>query len=219
MDIGAPDRGQRTTDNDTLTYSLDATGAESFDIDASSGQLRTKVALDHEDQSPATAVTASVRDSKDDNGDADEVTDDTITVTILVADLNEAPVFTPIEPNLRTTWTRTRSRARTSATRWRPSDDDGDTLTYSLDVSSRATFDIVSTTGQLQTKAALDYENGTSTAIPSPSPPRTRPARTTPSRSPSRSTTSMKRGRSRLSTTQPIEDRPAHRDWCTIPTT
>ena len=40
-------------------------------------------------------------------------------------------------------------------------DDDNDTLTYSLDVTSLATFDIVATTGQLQTKAALDYETGT----------------------------------------------------------
>ena len=42
-------------------------------------------------------------------------------------------------------------------------DPDNDTLTYSLDLTSRATFDIVATTGQLQTKAALDYETGTRT--------------------------------------------------------
>ena len=35
----------------------------------------------------------SVSDSKDANGDVDEVTDDMITVTILVADLNEDPEF------------------------------------------------------------------------------------------------------------------------------
>ena len=85
------------TENDTLTYSLDATGAASFDIDESSGQLRTKAALDHETRSSYT-VTVSVSDSLDSNGDADEATDDTIRVTILVADVNEAPVFTPIEP-------------------------------------------------------------------------------------------------------------------------
>ena len=42
-------------------------------------------------------------------------------------------------------------------------DPENDTLTYSLDVTSRATFNIVATTGQLQTKAALDYETGTHT--------------------------------------------------------
>ena len=43
-------------------------------------------------------------------------------------------------------------------------DPNDDTLTYSLDDTSRATFNIVATTGQLQTKAALDYETGTSPA-------------------------------------------------------
>ena len=40
-------------------------------------------------------------------------------------------------------------------------DPEDDTLTYSLDVTSRATFDIVATSGQLRTKAALDFETGT----------------------------------------------------------
>ena len=44
-------------------------------------------------------------------------------------------------------------------------DDDNDTLTYSLDDTGRATFDIVATTGQLQTKAALDYETGPNSYI------------------------------------------------------
>ena len=37
-------------------------------------------------------------------------------------------------------------------------DPDNDTLTYSLDAPSRASFDIVDTTGQLRTKANLDHE-------------------------------------------------------------
>ena len=37
-------------------------------------------------------------------------------------------------------------------------DPEGDTLTYSLDVDGAASFDIVATTGQLRTKAALDFE-------------------------------------------------------------
>ena len=146
------------TENDTLTYSLDATGTESFDIDASSGQLQTKVALDFEDKSSYT-VTVSVRDSKNDNGDADEVTDDTITVTIRVADLNEDPEFPISETGMRSVDENTIAGENIGAP-VAAADDDDDTLTYSLDVSSRATFDIVATTGQLQTKAALDYETG-----------------------------------------------------------
>ena len=38
-------------------------------------------------------------------------------------------------------------------------DDDNDTLTYSLDEDDSASFDIVATSGQLQTKGALDFED------------------------------------------------------------
>ena len=143
-------------DNDPLTYSLDATGAESFDIDASSGQLRTKADLDFEDQLRYT-VTVSVRDSKDANGGADEVMDDTITVTILVTDLNEAPVFTPIETGMRSVDENTVA-GRNIGAPVAATDDDNDTLTYSMDAADAESFDIVATTGQLQTKAALNYE-------------------------------------------------------------
>ena len=158
VDIGDP-VAATDTENDTLTYSLDTTSAASFDIISTTGQLQTKADLDFEDKSSYT-VTVSVRDSKDGNGDVDEVTDDTITVTILVADLNEAPVLTPIEPDLHDVDENTVAGENIGAP-VAATDDDNDTLTYSLDVTSLATFDIVATTGQLQTKAALDYETGT----------------------------------------------------------
>ena len=134
-------------DSDTLTYSLDATSAASFDIDAD-GQLQTKADLDYETKRSYT-VTVSVSDSKDDNSDADEVTDDTITPTILVANRNEAPVFTTsdlhhVDEN---TPAGENIGAPVAAT-----DDDSDTLTYSLDLTSRATFKIVANTAS-QTKA------------------------------------------------------------------
>ena len=48
MDIGRP-VSATDADNDALTYSLDdSTDADSFSIDASSGQLRTRAALDYE---------------------------------------------------------------------------------------------------------------------------------------------------------------------------
>ena len=77
---------------DTLTYSLDATSAVVFDIDTSSGQLQTKSALDKETKASYT-VTVSVRDSKNEAGTADTVTDATITVNITVTDANDAPEF------------------------------------------------------------------------------------------------------------------------------
>ena len=77
----------------TLTYTLSGTDAGHFDIVTTSGQLQTKEELDLEG-TPSYRVTVSVRDSKDDSGDADTATDDTITVTITVTGEDDAPTIT-----------------------------------------------------------------------------------------------------------------------------
>ena len=82
---------------------------------------------------------------------------DTITVTINVSDVNEAPAFSngasttraiaenvPVDINI---------GSAVSAT-----DPDNDTLTYTLGGTDAAAFSIDAATGQLQTKAPLDYE-------------------------------------------------------------
>ena len=158
MDIGDP-VAATDGDNDTLTYSLDATSQATFDIVPTTGQLQTKSPLDYETKGTYT-VTVSVRDSKNDDGDTDEVTDDTITVTILVADLNEAPEFPVSETGQRSVDENTAAGVNIGAP-VAATDDDNDALTYSLDTTSQATFDIVPATGQLQTKSALDYDIGT----------------------------------------------------------
>jgi hypothetical protein len=67
-DIGTPvaatdvDRDESNI-GDTLTYSLDDTGAETFDIDSTTGQLQTKAALDYETRTDYE-VTVSVSDGK-----------------------------------------------------------------------------------------------------------------------------------------------------------
>ena len=155
--IGAPFTATDPDSSDILTYSLDATSAASFDIDAD-GQLRTKAALDYE-TTPSYTVTVSVRDSKDSNSEADEVTDDTIRVTILVANLNEEPEFPISETGMRSVDENTPAGEYIGAP-VEATDGDNDTLTYSLDFTSRDIFDIVPTTGQLRTKAALNYEVG-----------------------------------------------------------
>ena len=154
-DIGDPLEAT-DADNDTLIYSLDAAGAASFDIDGSSGQLQTKAALDFEDKSSYT-VTVSVRDSRDADGNADNLTDDTITVTILVADVNEVPEFPFIETVMRTIPENTAVGVNIGAP-VAATDGDNDTLTYSLDSAGAEFFSIVSPAGQLQTKTALDFE-------------------------------------------------------------
>ena len=156
--IGAPFTATDPDSSDMLIYSLDATSAASFDIDAD-GQLRTKAALDYE-TTPSYTVTVSVRDSKDSNSEADEVTDDTIRVTILVANMNEEPEFPSSETGMRSVDENTPAGEDIGAP-FTATDDDEDTLTYSLDSSSDAeSFSIDAASGQLQTKAALDYEVG-----------------------------------------------------------
>ena len=82
---------------DTLTYSLTGTDAGSFEID-SNGQLKTKIGVTHDFNFEAAkksySVTVNVRDSKDADGNADTVTDDTIAVTIDLTNVNEAPEIT-----------------------------------------------------------------------------------------------------------------------------
>ena len=67
-------------DNDTLTYTLGGTDAASFDINTTTGQLKTQTALDYETKS-SYSVTVSVSDGN--GGSA------SITVTINVTDINE----------------------------------------------------------------------------------------------------------------------------------
>ena len=79
--------------NDPLSYSLTGTDAASFTIDAGTGQLALAqdVALDFEGKR-SYRVTVQVTDGRDRNGDDDnDVIDDTISVTINVTNVNEAP--------------------------------------------------------------------------------------------------------------------------------
>ena len=73
-------------DNDTLTYTLGGTNAAAFNIDATTGQLKTRAALDYETKRSYT-VTVTVSDGS---------LTDTITVTINITDVAETP--TPQQP-------------------------------------------------------------------------------------------------------------------------
>ncbi len=91
LNIGAP-VAATDDDNDALTYTLGGTDAASFSIGASTGQLRTDAAPDHETKSTYT-VSVGVRDSRDASGNPDTATDATITVTIAITDVNEPPAI------------------------------------------------------------------------------------------------------------------------------
>ena len=90
-------------DNDPLTYTLGGGDAGSFDIEESSGQLKTKAALDFERQA-SYSLTVSVHDGKDAKHNADATTDATITVTITVTNVDEdgAVTLPPAQPQVGT---------------------------------------------------------------------------------------------------------------------
>ena len=155
QNIGDPLRATDADSADTLTYSLDTASEAVFDIDATTGQLRTEAELDHETRK-SYPVTVSVSDGKDANGDADPSADTTIAVTILVSDVNEDPSFA-LANDTRTIAENTRAGATLGAP-FTATDGDGDTLTYSLDTFSAAPFEIDAASGQLRTRAALDHE-------------------------------------------------------------
>ena len=259
-----PDNAGSDPDKDTLTYGLTGTDTASFDIDTATGQIKTKAALDHETKE-TYSVTVTVRDSRDDNGDADTATDATIDVSITVTDVDGRGEITlsPTQPSagnevtatledddgvktdVDVTWVWEKSSDTSDPNSWttiqgattntyipqeedvgnylrvtatyedelgagktaeevsdsavleeeatneKPTFDldsdtatltvrentpagenigdpfaatDGDdsTLTYSLSGTDASSFDIVSTSGQIQTKEVLDYENANS---------------------------------------------------------
>ena len=152
--IGAPVEAS-DDDGDSLTYTLGGTDASSFAIVEGSGQLQTRSALDFETKA-MYSVTVSVSDKKDAGGNADTAVDDTIDVTISVTNVNEQPAFS--------TDTATRSVAENTAAAQdigapvEASDNDGDSLAYTLGGTDASSFAIVEDSGQLQTRGALDFE-------------------------------------------------------------
>ena len=146
-DIGNP-VAATDPDSNTLTYSLEGTDAALFDIDSSTGQLKTKDALDFEVK-PTLSVTVKADDS---NGGTD-----TITVTITVTDENDAPAFSD-ETDTRTIPENTASGQNIGSPVAATDQDSGNTLTYTLGGDDADSFTVISTSGQLQTKAELDHE-------------------------------------------------------------
>ena len=164
MAIGDPVAAMEDVDSgDTLTYTLGGTDAASFDIDPDTGQLKTNVALDFETQTDyEVTVTAT-----DTGGETD-----TITVTINVANVsvadgdtvvaNSAPVFDDGPSTTREIAENTAAGEAIGAPVVATDVDSDDTLAYTLGGTDAASFAIVETSGQLQTKDALDYETKSS---------------------------------------------------------
>ena len=143
-------------DNDTLTYSLSGTDAASFSIVRTSGQLRTRAVLNYESKS-SYSVSVSVSDG---NGGSDS-----ISVTINVTNVNESPSFTEGSSATRSIPENTASGTNIGTAVAATDVDANTTLSYTIGGTDASSFSIVSTSGQLQTSAALDYESKTSYSV------------------------------------------------------
>ena len=131
-----------------MTYTLGGVDAGSFGIISTSGQLQTRAELDYETKD-SYSVTILVSDG---NGGTD-----TIGVVISVTDENDDPIFVEGDSTTRSVAENTDAGVNIgspiSAT-----DEDGDTLTYTLGGTDAAAFGVVGSSGQLRTRAPLDYE-------------------------------------------------------------
>ena len=150
-------------DGDVLTYTHGGTDVASFDIDRDTGQLKTKADLDHEDDAEYEVMVTAT----DPSGEVD-----TITVTINVIDVMEAPKLA--EPDT-TAGTGLATKDHVEATTTSPTllvstytamddDDDADNnatdlkkVTWSLSGVDSDKFDIATTTDD-HTTANLSFK-------------------------------------------------------------
>ena len=78
---------------------------------------------------------------------------------------NQLPAFDANAPTTLSVWENTLAGENIGAPFTATDSDSGDTLTYILGGTDAASFDIIETTGQIQTKAALNYETKTSYTV------------------------------------------------------
>ena len=139
--LGAPVRAT-DANNDRLTYSIPE--SDYFEVDASSGQLRTKAELDHEDEDEYT-VTVTATDPGGGTG--------AVTVTITVTDVNEGP-----EVSGRNSYT-VEENQELSGAGFFATDPEGDSVArWSLSGTDQGDFNI-SQDGELTFRNTPNYES------------------------------------------------------------
>ena len=155
--IGAPVTANDPDTGDTPAYTLEGADADSLDIGSASGQIQTKpgVTYDHETKS-SYSVTVKADDKN--GGTA------AIDVTITVTDVNEPPEFS-VKTASRTIAENTTTGVAIGDPVTAADPDAGDTPAYTLGGTDANFFDIDASTGQLQTKAALDHETRSSYTV------------------------------------------------------
>ena len=181
--VGAPVRATDADTGDVLYYWLSGTDHGKFDIDSTTGQLKTKAVLDYDPDPQAEntyTVKVLVRDGFDERYEPAGIRDADIDVTITVTAAptgrrptpgpggpggggggggpqNRSPAFTDGSTTVRSVAENTPAGADIGdpvAAR----DREDDKLTYSLRGADAESFDLDPATGQLRTKAPLDHE-------------------------------------------------------------
>ena len=142
---------QDTNPADTLTYTLGGTDAASFEIVETSGQLTTKSGVSYDLETKASySVTVEVSDG---------TAADSIAVTINLTDVNDAPTFSEGDSTTRSLAENTAAGENVGAAVAATDQDrdPADTLTYTLSGTDAGSFEIVASSGQLQTKEGVTY--------------------------------------------------------------
>ena len=145
--------GATDANNDPLTYYLSGTDAAAFDIDGTTGQLKTKTGHNYNDKASYT-VTVTVSDGS-------LINEITVTINVISTETetptNSTPRFVDGNHTRRTVAENT-AKGIDIGDPITATDADNDALTYTLGGPDAASFDIDDATGQLKTHADLDYE-------------------------------------------------------------
>ena len=165
--VGAAVTASDSDSGDTLTYALGGTDAGSFEIDASSGQIKTGTGTYNFEANNTYEVTVSVHDGKDAANyaeDIDSITiDDTITVSIALTNVNEAPVITTDSGDFTAFTVDENTETTTIIQIYRATDVDADTtLTWSLEGTDLGDFTIMNNTdgdGELRFSNEANFED------------------------------------------------------------
>ena len=146
--IGLPVTATDSDPGTTLNYTLEGADATSFGINAANGQLLTAAGVTLDRNSYTVTVVAS-----------DGIARASITVAIEVTATlpNNPPTFSASSAS-RSVAENTPAGQNVGISVSATDADSDDTLNYTLGGTNASSFDIVSDTGQIQTKAALDYE-------------------------------------------------------------
>ena len=142
-----------------LIYNLGGIDADMFEVDSNTGQLMTRALLDYEafdNEPPVYSVNVKVFDGIP---SSPETASAEIEVDFTVEPVNEfAPVFIEGDVATREIHEKEEVGANIGDPVSATDMDMGETLEYSLSDADAEPFDIDSETGQLRTKAALNYQ-------------------------------------------------------------